>query len=67
VIRKGTVRLGEASRHLLYSKMVPVPVKDQKTVEAVSEAYLEKYRGSPYAKDMVRPEVLPTTLRLERR
>lgn len=44
-----------------------VPVKDQKTIEAVSKAYLEKYRGSPYAKDMVRPEVLPTTLRLEPR
>ena len=44
-----------------------IPVKDQKTIEAVSEAYLEKYRGSPYAKDMVRPKVLPTTLQLEPR
>lgn len=42
-----------------------IRVKDQKTIAAVSRAYLEKYRSSPYAKDMVRPEVLPTTLRLE--
>jgi len=44
-----------------------MPVKDRKTIEAVSRAYLEKYRDSPYAKDMVRDEVLPTTLRLEPR
>jgi hypothetical protein len=42
-----------------------IPVNDQKRIEAVSQAYLEKYRGSPYAKDMVRPEVVPTTLLLE--
>ena len=44
-----------------------VLVSDQKSIEAVSQAYLEKYRSSPYAKEMVRPEVLPTTLRLEPR
>ena len=44
-----------------------MPVKDRKTIEAVSRAYLEKYRDSPYAKDMVRDDVLPTTLRLEPR
>jgi hypothetical protein len=44
-----------------------IPVSEQKSIEAVSQAYLEKYGSSPYAKDMVRPEVLPTTLRLERR
>ena len=44
-----------------------IPVSDQESIEAVSRAYLEKYRSSPYAKDMVRPEVLPTTLRLEPR
>ena len=44
-----------------------IPVKDRETIEAVSRAYLEKYRDSPYAKDMVRDEVLPTTLRLEPR
>jgi hypothetical protein len=41
------------------------PVTDAKTIEKVSDAYLEKYRDSPYAKDMVRPEIFPTTLRLE--
>jgi hypothetical protein len=40
------------------------PVTDPPLIEKVSSAYLERYRGSPYAKDMVRPEVLPTTLRL---
>jgi len=44
-----------------------IPVSDQESIEAVSRAYLEKYRSSPYAKDMMRPEVLPTTLRLEPR
>ncbi len=42
-----------------------VPVKDPKTIAAVSRAYQEKYRSSPYAKDMLRAEVLPGTLRLE--
>jgi hypothetical protein len=42
-----------------------VPVTDPKIIDRVSEAYLEKYQSSPYAKEMVRPEVLPTTLRLE--
>jgi hypothetical protein len=40
------------------------PLTEPPLIEKVSSAYLEKYRGSPYAKDMVRPEVLPTTLRL---
>ena len=42
-----------------------VPVSERTINERVSQAYLEKYRASPYAKDMVRPEVLPTTLRLD--
>jgi hypothetical protein len=46
-------------------RMRAIPVSDQHTIEAVSKAYLEKYRSSPYAKEMVRDEVLPTTLRLE--
>jgi hypothetical protein len=41
-----------------------VPVRESTLIETVSRAYLQKYSGSPYAKDMVRPEVLPTTLRL---
>ena len=43
------------------------PVTDDSTIEAVSEAYLEKYgRTSPGStRAMVQPETLPTTLRLE--
>jgi hypothetical protein len=41
------------------------PVADPATVEAVSQAYLSKYASSPYAKAMVAPEVLPTTLRVD--
>ena len=44
-----------------------VPVRDEPAVEAVSEAYRSKYGrtslGSTRA--MLRPETLPTTLRLE--
>lgn len=49
------------------SERVPVraePVTDPETLGRVSDAYLEKYRESPYAFDMVRPETVPTTLRL---
>ncbi len=44
-----------------------VPATDEPTVEAVSEAYRSKYgRTSPGStRAMVRPETLPTTLRLE--
>jgi len=34
-------------------------------IASVSTAYLAKYTMSPYAKEMVRAEILPTTLRLE--
>ena len=44
-----------------------VPVTDDATIEAVSEAYREKYgRTSPGStRAMVQPETLPTTLELE--
>jgi hypothetical protein len=41
----------------------PVTVED--VISQVSQAYLDKYRPSPWAEAMVRPEVLETTLRLE--
>lgn len=41
------------------------PVADPAVIGEVSEAYLEKYATSPYAKEMVRREILPTTLRLD--
>jgi len=45
----------------------PVPATAEATIEAVSEAYREKYgRTSPGStRAMLRPETLPTTLRLE--
>ena len=44
-----------------------VPANDAASIERASQAFLAKYRSSPYAESMVRPEVLPTTLRLEPR
>ncbi len=44
-------------------KITP-PMSDAATLEAVSQAFLTKYTASPYAKSMVAPETLPTTLRL---
>ena len=44
-----------------------VPATDVASVERASREYLTKYRSSPYAKQMVRADVLPTTLRLEPR
>ena len=41
--------------------------KDPGAVDRASREYLRKYRPSPYAQAMVKPEVLPTTLRLEPR
>jgi hypothetical protein len=41
------------------------PVTDAATIGQVSQAYLAKYATSPYAKDMVRAEILPTTVRLD--
>jgi hypothetical protein len=43
------------------------PVTDPAVVAAVSQAYLGKYVTSPYANEMVRAEILPTTVRLDPR
>jgi hypothetical protein len=40
-------------------------VEDPATIEAVSRAFLSKYATSPYAPSIVRPDTLPTTLRLD--
>jgi hypothetical protein len=40
-------------------------VADRTQIDEVSQAYLKKYATSPYAKEMVRPEILPTTVRLD--
>ena len=39
-------------------------VADSNTIEAVSRAFLAKYATSPHAKEMVRADVLSTTLRI---
>ena len=41
------------------------PVTDLAVIAEVSQAYLGKYATSPYAKEMVRTEILPTTVRLD--
>jgi hypothetical protein len=42
-----------------------VPATDPATIARVSDGFLQKYRTSSHAPEMVRPETLPTTLRLE--
>ncbi|MBX3502516.1 MAG: DUF2255 family protein [Alphaproteobacteria bacterium] len=42
-----------------------VPVRDEGAIARVSEAFLRKYRPSPYAEAMVKPDILSTTLRLD--
>lgn len=44
-----------------------IPATDASSVERASGEYLRKYRKSQYAQAMVKPETLPTTLRLEPR
>jgi hypothetical protein len=44
-----------------------IAAKDPVAVDRASREYLRKYRPSPYAQAMVKPELLPTTLRLEPR
>ena len=45
----------------------PIPAADPISVNKVSREYLRKYQSSSYAQEMVRADVLPTTLRLEPR
>jgi hypothetical protein len=44
-----------------------VPATDPATIARVSDEFLQKYRTSSHAQEMVRPETLTTTLRLEPR
>jgi hypothetical protein len=51
-------------------RQIPVhatSVSDPAAIERTSQAFLAKYAPSPYAKEMVRPEILPTTLLVEPR
>jgi len=42
-----------------------IPVTDPATIARVNNAYMQKYRNSPFVNIIVREETLPTTLRLE--
>jgi hypothetical protein len=44
-----------------------IPASDDASVERASREILQKYRQSSHAQEMVRTEILPTTLRLEPR
>ena len=44
-----------------------VPATDPDSVDHASAGYRRKYTDSPYLGSMTRPEVLPTTLRLDPR
>jgi hypothetical protein len=44
-----------------------IPASDPASIARASREYLRKYQPSSHAQEMVRSEVLPTTLRLEPR
>ena len=44
-----------------------IPAGDKASVDRVSREILRKYQHSSHAREMVRDEILPTTLRLEPR
>jgi hypothetical protein len=44
-----------------------IPASDDASVERTSREILRKYRHSSHAREMVRSDILPTTLRLEPR
>jgi hypothetical protein len=43
------------------------PAADPASIDRASREYLRKYRSSPYAQAIVKPDILATTLRLEPR
>jgi hypothetical protein len=47
--------------------MRAIPANDAASIAATSREILRKYRHSSHAREMVRDEILPTTLRLEPR
>ena len=60
----GAGMLEIASRQLAVQA---VPESDPGAVDRASREYLRKYQPSPYARAMVKPDMLPSTLRLEPR
>jgi hypothetical protein len=47
--------------------VLAIPTNDAVAIARVSEEFLRKYQSSSHALEMVRTEILPTTLRLEPR
>ena len=60
----GPATLEFAGRRLAVQAL---PARDQGAVARASREFLRKYQPSPDAREMVRSEILPTTLRLEPR
>jgi hypothetical protein len=60
----GSATLEFAGRRLAVQA---IPASDPEAVARVSREFLRKYQRSTHAQEMVRPETLPTTLRLEPR
>ena len=49
------------------SAVQALPATDPGAIARASQEFLRKYQRSTHAQEMVRPEILPTTLRLEPR
>jgi hypothetical protein len=62
VVTSGGAMLEFADRRL---SIRMVPAIDPVSVDRASRGYRIKYPGSPYLPSVLKPEVLPTTLRLE--
>jgi hypothetical protein len=60
----GPATLEFAGRQL---KVQAIPASEPDAVARASREFLQKYRTSSHAPEMVRSEILPTTLRLEPR
>jgi hypothetical protein len=60
----GSATLEFAGRQL---KVQAIPANDADSVARASREFLQKYRTSSHAQEMVRSEILPTTLKLEPR
>ena len=60
----GPATLEFAGRQLAVQAL---PASDPEAVARASREFLRKYQRSSHAQEMVRPETLPTTLRLEPR
>lgn len=64
LVAGGSATLEFAGRQLAVQA---IPASDPAAVDGASREFLRKYGPGPYAQAMVKPETLPTTLRLEPR